>query len=793
MAKYVGQSVNRNDGWEKATGYGLFSHDVTYPNMLHAKILRSPYAHAKVVSIDTSAAEALPGVVAVCTFENTTNKLFNTSATMVTTNAPEEPVRDQKVFTGEPLYIGDEIAGVAAETKKIAEEAIKLIKVEYEVLPAVYDEMDAIKMDAPKVQPVLEGKDPEYNNICGHRLDFGIGDIQKGFEMADEIVECEIKLPRQKQVQMETHAAVAWYKPNGTLEVQSTTQTPHPTKMILAYAFDLPESKVHVANPPHVGGGFGVRIGLSGKAECLATALSMKALRPVKLVYTREEDFIASDTRHGGTIRCKLGATKDGHFVALDTWAALNTGAYCTFGVELLGVCGTCGTAITYDVRNMHYLGLPVYTHQQTAGAFQGFGTPQGTTAVETCVDMMAKKLGIDPIELRKMNTSKEDRKPFEEMFLPFTLGSVGLNECLDRAAAEIGWAEKRGKKQTGNIRRGVGISCGSHVSNAAPFCVDYNSIVVRFEQDGTFTVQSGIPEIGPGTTTAGLQVACDLAGVPFETSTFLYGDTHKGPFDIGSHATRSLYTVSQVAEKAIADLKADLFGWLTGSEAMQRFAGMDEHHLKEFTSSDLVNMVKFVGKDPATLTMEDGIIRCGDLSTTLKEVCYFAHVCNHQFIAAKSNIPTNSIPFFAQAAEVEVDMELGLVKVIKVAAAHDVGKTVHPRLCEGQIEGGVLRGVGYVAREEMTYEEGKGFYNEGIHKYMIPTADDYPEIVPIMVETNDYKGTYGIKGIGEVGLCGVAAAVLSAVEDATGVRFTEFPLVPDKVIPGLKAAGLIK
>lgn len=793
MATYVGKSVPRSDGFDKATGYGLFTHDVTMPGMLYAKILRSPYEHARVVSIDTSAAEALPGVEAVCTFENTTNKLFNTSATMITTNAPEEPVRDQKIFTGEPLYIGDEIAGVAATSLEIAAKAIKLIKVEYEVLPHVCDELEAIKKEAPMVQPVLgKDTDPEYNNICGHRIEFSIGDINKGFEEADVIVETKIHLPRQKQCQMETHAAVAWYKANGTLEVISTTQTPHPTKMILAYALDMPESKVHVKNPPHVGGGFGVRIGISGKAEVLAAALSKKALKPVKLVYTREEDFIASDTRHGGHLYCRLGAKKDGKFVALDTTAILNTGAYCTFGVELLGVCGVCGTALTYDVRNMHYLGLPVYTNQQTAGAFQGFGTPQGTTIVESAVDKMAQALNMDPVELRKMNTSKEDRRPGIDMFLPFTYGTVGLNECLDKAAKEIGWAEKRGKAQTGNKRRGVGISCGSHVSNAAPFCVDYDAVYVRIEQDGTFVVASGIPEIGPGSTTAVLQVCCDLMGVPFETSTFLYGDTHTSPFDIGSHATRSLYSVSQVAAEAIKELKADLFDWICNSDTAKRFAAMEEKERHMFTSANLDTFAKFCGKDPATLTLEDGIVKADGIEMPLSEIAYFAHVSGKQFIASKCKIPPNSIPFFAQAAEVEVDMELGLVKVLKVAAAHDVGKTVNPVLCEGQIEGGVLRGVGYVAREEMTYEEGKGFYNEGFHKYMLPTADDYPEIVPIMVETNDYKGVYGIKGIGEVGLCGVAAAILSAVEDATGVRFEETPLTPGRVLAGLKAAGKI-
>lgn len=799
----VGKSIPRNDGYEKATGIGLFTHDVTLPGMLFCKCIRSPFAHAKVKSISLTEAEKMEGVVKIVTYKETDKlPLFNTSATMVTTNAPEVPVRDQKIFTSEPLYIGDEIGAVIADTELHAEAAVKVVlqNTKWEELPAVVDELEAIKKNATKVQPKLQAKDKEYNNVCGHRVEFGIGDVKKGLKEADVVVEVEVKLPRQKQVQMETHASVAWYKGNDTLEVYSTTQTPHPTKMILAYALDMPESKVHVMNPPHVGGGFGVRIGISGKAEVIAAACSKEVKKPVKLVYTREEDFTCSDTRHGGHLYCKLGAKKNGKFVALDTTAILNTGAYCTFGVELLGVCGTCGTALTYDVRNMHYLGLPVYTHQQTAGAMQGFGTPQGTTVVEAAVDAMAKKLKMDPIKLRKMNTGKEDRKPGKEMFLPFTYGTVGLNQCLDAAAKEIDYYKKHGKKQTGNIRRGVGIACGSHVSNAAPFCVDYDAVSVRFEQDGTFVVSSGIPEIGPGTTTAGLQVCCDLMGVPFETSKFIYGDTDKAPFDIGSHATRSLYAMTQVAKLAIDDVKADLFSWLTSSDVMKKVKSWTPAQRKEFTDADLTKMVTFVGKKPSALKLENGIVSCGSTKVSMRDVCYFAHVSGKQFLSSKCKVPTNSIPFFAQAVEVEVDMELGLVKILKVAAAHDVGRTINPRLCEGQIEGGVLRAVGYAIREEMTYQPGKnkagtadlGFYNDGIHKYMLPTADDYPEIKSICVETNDYKGTFGLKGIGEVGICGVAAATLAAVEDATGVRFTEIPLVPGRVLAGLKEAGLV-
>lgn len=766
--KYVGKNIPRNDGFDKATGLGQFTMDVSMPHMLYARVLRSPYAHAKVVKIDTSAAEALPGVVTVCTFENTTNKPFNTSATMVTTPRPAEPVRDQTIFTDEPKYIGDEVAAVAAETEAIAAEAIKRIKVEYEVLPAVYDPVEALKPDSPEVQPLYGNK--EHHNVCGEivRVTFCEHEpysdeaLERGFAQADVIVDADIKLPRVKQCQMEVHAAVASYKANGTLEIISTTQTPTPTKMIVAYAFDLPESKVRVRNPPYLGGGFGVRIGISGKAELLAAALSMKALRPVKIVYSREEDFIASDTRHGGYMHARLGAKKDGTFVALDTTAKLNTGAYCTFGVELLAVCGVCGTAGTYHIPYLRYMGYPVYTNQQTAGAFRGFGTPQGTAVVEACVDKLAKVLDMDPIRLRKMNTMKPDDKNF----FPFSVGSVETNECLDKAAAEIGWYEKRGKVQTGNKRRGVGIACNTHVSNAAPFCVDYNAVNMIIEQDGSLRINTAIPEIGPGSTTALIQVACDLLGVPFETTTMIFGDSAAAPFDIGSHATRTLYSVSQVMEDAAAELKADILSYAAGKD--------------------------FLDTDASALTLENGIISGNGKEMTLKALAYEAHLKGKQFLVSKCKVPDNSLPFAAQAAEVEVDMELGLVKVLKIAAAHDVGKVINPRLCEGQVEGGVLQGVGWAVREEMTYEEGKGFYNTGFHKYMLPTADDHPEIISILVESNDPKGTFGMKGIGEVGCIPTLPAIFSAVEDATGVRFEEAPLTPDRVLAGLKAAGKI-
>lgn len=770
MSHYVGKSLPRKDGWDKATGNGMFTHDVKLPGMLYAAVLRSPHAHAKIISIDTSEAESLPGVYAVATHKNSTSKLFSTSAAMVTTGPGAKPVLDQQIFSEIVRYIGDEVAAVAAISEKVANEALKLIKVEYEILPAVYDPIEAMKDGAPQVQPDFSPR----NNICGGPVEIGMGDFEKGWKEGEVFADVTVKLPRVKQAQLETHSALAAYK-NGYLKVTSTTQTPHPTKMMLAYILDLPESKVTVENPPYIGGGFGVRIGISGKAEIIAAQLSMLAHKPVKYVYTREEDFLASDTRHGGYISCRLAAKKDGTFVAMDTRAFLNTGAYATFGVELVGVTGACGTAGTYRIPNMHYLGYPIYTNQQTAGAFRGFGTPQGTMAVETAVDDIARQLNMDPVELRKMNTIKTE----DNWWFPFPVGSTDLNKCIDAAAESIGWKEKRGIKQAGKIKRGVGIAAGTHVSNAAPFCVDYDAVYLRIEGDGTLHVASGIPELGGGATTGTLQIAADVVGVPFDTTSLEFGSSASSPFDIGSHASRTLYAVGNIITHAGKELKEDILNWT---------ADFINNNRASIESNPKVNCTKMTDKgwptvEASSLDMEDGIIKGDNIEIPLSVIAYEAHIRGKQFIVSRCEVPPNSPPWHVHAAEVEVDMETGMIKVLKIAAAHDIGKAINPILVEGQIEGGVAMGVGYAIREEMTYQEGKGFYNSSFHKYMLPTIDMMPEIDTILLESNDPSGPFGAKGIGECGLIPTAPAIVSAVEDAIGIRFYEIPLTPERVL----------
>jgi xanthine dehydrogenase molybdenum-binding subunit len=758
MTKYVGKNIPRFDGHDKATGRGLYTADIYLPHMLHAAVLRSPYAHAKIISIDVSEAEKMDGVVAVATKDTTTDKLFNTSATMVTTNPGAEPVLDQQIFPEVVRYVGDEVAAVAAETEEIAKEALKKIKVVYEELPAVYNALEAMKDGAPQVQPDIS----PGNNLCETIVKIRQGDVDAAWEEGEVFAEHIMYLPRVKQAQLETHGAVASYNPDGRLKVYSTTQTPYPTKMILAHIFEIPSAKIQVLNPPYVGGGFGVRIGISGKAEIIASALSILAKRPVKYIYSREEDFLASDTRHGGQIKCRLAAKKDGTFVALDTEAILNTGAYATFGVELLGVCGACGTAGTYRIPNLRYDGYPIYTNQQTAGAFRGFGTPQGTFAVERCVDSIALQLGMDPLELRYKNLTQVG----DDWWFPFPVTSTYMKECLEQSAESIGWKEKRGKKQTGTIRRGVGIACGTHVSNASPFCVDYDAAYMRIESDGSLHVASSIPEIGPGVTTGLLQIAADTIGVPLETSRMVYGDTDAGPFDIGSHASRTLYAAGFLFVKMGNELKKQILDWAA------KFLYVDVDRI------DLVN-----GEIVGNCDRSREHIKPVSLGT----LAYEAHLRGKQFMVHGCEVPTNSLPWHAHAAEVEVDMETGMVKVLKVAAAHDVGVAINPVLVEGQIEGAVAMGVGYAIREEMTYEEGKGFYNDSYHKYMLPTMDEMPELDTIIVDAFDPAGPYGAKGIGECGVVPTAPAIVSAVEDAIGISFYEIPLTPGRVLKKIK------
>jgi xanthine dehydrogenase molybdenum-binding subunit len=753
----IGKSVRRLDAMEKATGTGTFTTDLYLPGMLYGKVLRSPYPHARITSIDTSEAEKLPGVQAVATYKNTPRVKFNTSATMTTTVPNMEPVLDQYIFDNVVRYVGDEVAAVAATSEKIAEAALKLIKVEYELLPAVYDPLEAMKAESP----VIHDECHEGKNIPGDIVKIPFGDIEKGFTACDAIIEETFKVPIVKQVQMETQAAVAQVNPNGKITVWSSTQTPHPSRMILAHVFSVPFSKVRVLGGPYVGGGFGVRIGLSAKAEPIAVALAMKAKKPVKVIYNRKEDFIASDVRHGGYVTVKLGAKKDGTFHAMDLKGILNAGAYCSFSCETPGVLGAMGLSV-YRVPNQYYYGHSVYTNTTPAGAMRGFGNPQAMYAIESTVDMMAEKLGIDPIQLRLKNIMQAG----DPWCLPYPCNSSGLAECIEKGAASIGW-ERRGKlnRPGTKILRGIGLGVGSHVSNAWPFCVDYDNAYVTVQQDGSVLLASGVPDIGTGTSTSLPQLAAEVLGVSLEQVSLTFGDTETTPFDIGSHASRTLYAAGTAVVAAANDARKQILEYAA----------------------------EYLEVAPENLELKDSIIyvtgqdESNTKQVSLKELTYYAHLHNKQFIGVGRIVPENAPPWEAHFAEVEVNTDTGQVKVVKLTAAHDVGKAIHPAIVEGQIEGGALQGIGYALSEEIKYNEKGKQLHDSIHKYMLPTAEDVPEIEAIIVEANERSGPFGAKGVGETSLVPTAGAIANAVYNATGIRFKEIPITEEKMYRALR------
>lgn len=766
----VGKSIKRNDALEKATGKAMFSTDMNIPGMLYAKVLRSPHAHALIKSIDTSEAEKIPGVKGIATWENTSRVLFNTSATMTFTVPSMEPVLDQYIFDKIVRYVGDEVAAVAAISEKVAEEALKHIKIEYELLPTVFDPLEAMKPEAPIIHECHAGK-----NIPAEIIKFGMGDVEKGFAESDIIFEDIFKVPIQKQAQLETQAALAQVSSDGSITVWSTTQTPHPSRMIISKIFETPQNKVRVLNPPYVGGGFGVRIGLSAKAEPIAVALSKLTGKPVKIVYTREEDFTSSDTRHGGYVWVKLGCKKDGTFQAIELKSALNAGAYCSFSGETPGVLGAMGLAV-YRMEHMSYYGHSVYTNFTPSGAMRGFGNPQAMFAIEAAVDTIAERIGMDPLELRLKNIIQVGDK----WCLPYPCGSTGLAECVQKAAKVIGWERRGTLNEPGSkLLRGIGMGVGTHCSNAWPFCVDYDNAIITVQQDGSIVLAVGVPDIGTGTSTTLPQLAAEAIGVEMNQVNMTFGDTLTTPFDIGSHASRTLYAAGTAVVAAGNDVRKQILEY--AAEVMK-------------TAPERLDITKGIihisGYIEAETCEGSGICRLSEEPIThisVEELAYHAHLRNKQFIGIGRTTPPNSPAWHAHFYEVEVNTETGMVRVVKVAAAHDVGKAVNPMIVEGQIEGGVLMGVGYATSEEIKMSaKGKPLHTS-YHKYLLPTAMDAPEIHAIIVESNDPSGPYGAKGVGECGMVLSAGAIGNAVYNATGIRFNEIPLTPERVYKKLQ------
>ncbi|HUK17897.1 MAG TPA: molybdopterin cofactor-binding domain-containing protein [Bryobacteraceae bacterium] len=760
----VGKNLRKVDGVKLVTGGAAFTDDIHLPGMLYGKILPSPHAHARIRRIDTTKARALPGVLAVLTYQDVPRVPHTTAGQAW----PEPSPYDTYLLDSKVRFVGDRVAAVAAESRAIAEQAIKLIEVDYEILPAVLDMEQAMAPGAPVIhdEPDSTKIYDRNRNIAGYILR-EIGNVDEGFREADYIVEREFRTQRQQHAMLEPHISICWLDGDGRLVIRSSTQVPYHCRRQVAMILQLPVSRVHVIKP-RIGGGFG------GKQEMLLEdicgALALATRRPVKIEYTREEEFYMARSRHPQILRMKMGVKRDGTVVASQLTVLATTGAY---GSHSTTVQGNTGSKVLplYRTDNMRFECHVVYTNMPVAGAFRGYGCPQGFFAQETLVDEIAEELGIDPLEFHRRNVIRlgdTDRLSAQlgegKEGLPRVVRSCGLPQCMERAAEAIGWAQKRFGLawQNGIKRRGVGMACTMQGSGIAG--IDWASAYLKLNEDGSFHLQVGASDVGAGADTVLSQIAAETLGVTLDKIVITSGDTDITPFDVGAYASSTTIISGGAVKKAAAKVRAQVL------ELAAKMLGAPAESLECAN-----NQIFTTGGEPKSISMTDLAMHA-----LYKEKL--------QIMDGASHFNTDSPPpFCATFAEVEVDTETGQVKVLHLATAVDPGTAINPMQAEGQVEGAVTQGLGYALTEELVMDEHGRPVNPNFLDYKIYSAKDMPKLTTILVETHEPLGPYGAKSISEVPINGPAPAIANAIYHAVSVRIRKLPIRPEDILQALR------
>ncbi|TEU21773.1 MAG: xanthine dehydrogenase family protein molybdopterin-binding subunit [Anaerolineales bacterium] len=746
---FIGKRVPKLDAIDKVTGRAIYGHDMKLPRMLYGKILRSDRAHARILNVDTSRAKKLPGVKAVITGDGIPDIRVGF--------AKDNPI----LKTGKVRSFRDEIAAVAAVDEDTAQEALELIKVEYEDLPAVFDPEEAMKPGAPLIH-----EEAERNILSMMTQSYFHGDVEKGFAESDVVIEDRLTLTRVAHCCMGTSFCLASFDNSGNLTVWNSSQMPFMSQRELSTALKIPPDKIRVIKAT-IGGGFGSKLD-TYPHDPLCVLLAQMTGRPVRITFTREEEFIASPTRQPVICDIKSGAKKDGTLMGRQVKMILDNGAYSSWGATTPLVMMMTISSL-YRVPNVKYDVLVVYTNNPYAGAMRGYGNPQATFVVDSHMDMLAHELGMDPMEFRLKNANQSGDVTGQGV----KITTCGLSECIEKAAESISWQEKRGKG--GN--RGVGIAAQFHVGGGARiYPSDGCGTTIKVDDYGKVTVITGSTDMGQGSDTIIAQIVAEEMGVPVDNITVVNTDTAITPWDVGAHASRTTFIAGNSARLAAADAKRQIL------EAAAQAYNIKSGNL------DLREGQISVKSEP-----EEGIpyakaIRAGHFRPDGDLVLargWYEPPTDKQDKEFRGNISA-TYAFAAQAAEVEVDTETGEVTVLKIAAAHDVGRALNPMAVEGQIEGGVSMGLGYGLNEALVLEEGK-MLNPNFADYALPTALDMPPIDLIIVETIDPEGPFGAKGMAEPANNPTAPAIANAVYDAVGVRIKDLPITAEKVLKALK------
>jgi len=744
----IGKSIPKLDAPERAAGRSIYIHDLELPRMLHGAILRADRVHARIVSVDTSAAEQLDGVRAVITAKEIVNVPFGHGG-------DNPPLKEDRV-----RCIRDEIAAVAAESEAIAREACSLIRVTYEDLPPVLSTEQALADGAPLIHENKSG------NIA-FQYDYSHGDVAEGERVSDVVVEETYDLPYIAHCCLGTCGIVASFDTRGNLTLHSVTQVPFLYRRDMARIVGVPPEKIRVIQVT-IGGGFGSKLDIY-PYEPIAVHLARKTGRPVKIVFDRREEFISSPTRQPTRIRIRAGAKRDGTLTFRDIDFVHDNGGYTSWGATTPFVMMQSFSSL-YRVPHVRMSGKCVYTNNPYSGAMRGYGNPQATFSVESSMELLAGELGIDPLELRLKNA----QEPGETTGQGMVLTTCGLRECLSTAAERSGWKEKRRRTETErpNVRRGIGMASLVHVGGGAKiYKSDGCGTILEIDDFASVTLITGASEIGQGSETVLAQITAEELGLPLERIKVLNDDTAIRPWDVGVHASRTTFVGGNSALFAARKARVKLLA----AASAQLSVPADELDIRQGkvvrdsdgeVLSDLAKIIRalhFSGKAEIVVTHH-----------------YFEPESVMQNRGFKGNVsPTYA--FATQVAEVEVDMETGVVKVLRLTAVHDLGRVINRMGAEGQVEGGIVMGLGYALSEELQVEDGH-VMNPSFREYKLITAPEVPEMDITFIETNDPAGPFGAKGIGEAPAISTAAAVANAVRHATGRRFTALPLSPERV-----------
>lgn len=744
---YIGVSQKFVNAKEKVTGKAQYLDDMQFPNLLHGKILRSPHAHARIISIDTSKAEALLGVKAVITAKDCPDNKFGLEIPDVTMLAIDK-VR----------YVGDEVAAVAAETIEIAEQAIKLIDVEYELLPVVDDVIKAMEKDSPLVHE-------ENGSNIAKEYHLTRGDVEADFATCDYVFEDEFSTHRVSGLYLEPFGATAKWDNYGRVTIWTGLQAMFQGRNEIAKALGIDESRVNLKSPM-VGGGFGAKIWIRNFHPIVAV-LAEITNRPVKIVLTREEEMLTTRPRVAPKIKIKLGMMKDGTLVCKQSEMIGDNGAYSWAATKIL-LNMAMRTDCLYRFKSSKTDAYLVYTNLIPTSGFRGYGNSQAHFALESFVDICARKIGLEPEAVRLKNAIRQGDKTLHG----WNIRSCGLSECIEAAYRLIEKDRLPKEEDNGRIKRGIGVAGMTHVSgNRGGTNFDGSAAMIRIHEDGKVFVFSGETDLGQGSNTVFAQIAAETLGVPIEDITIMPIETDTSPFALGTYSSR----VTTVGGKAVL---------LAAKEVKGQVVKLAAEHL---------------GKSEDDIKIENGKISSilePSKSLTLRELSKLAIRSNKAvpFTAYITYDPptegtdkdfygdySSAYTYGAHGVEVEVDTETGKVKVLRIVAAHDVGNSINPNGITGQINGGIAQGIGWTLYEDMIFKDGIPQVR-GLKDYMLMTTKDMPKIEEVIIETNDPIGPYGAKGIGEPTVIPPAPAIANAIEDATGVRIKDLPITPEKM-----------